>query len=263
MPTQGREVTVPVEPQRIVYVGSDPGDLLAIGVKPAGASLSVIGTQVDYGDLLEGIADVGYPANLEKITALDPDLILYNDWDDQGVAPLAKIAATVAIGQNGGFDRMREIADVLGKKEAADAYIASYDDKVKQVKDRLSEEGKQGQTATVLLLMGKTMYVMGHQGLSVTLYDALGYVPPEKVKAMIGKDERFAEISAEVLPDYIGDQLYLLQDGEAETKKQAEELLAGSLWKTLPAVRNGQVHTLDSRWNFDDPVTRTRLLDEL
>ncbi|WP_255305238.1 hypothetical protein [Paenibacillus sp. Mc5Re-14] len=39
---QKRKVTIPVNPQKIVYVGSDPGDLLALGVRPAGASLSVI-----------------------------------------------------------------------------------------------------------------------------------------------------------------------------------------------------------------------------
>lgn len=260
---KGREVEVPTDPKRIVYVGSDPGDLLALGVRPVGASLSVVGSQVAYGDQLQGIADVGYPADLEKVTAQDPDLIIFNDWDEQGLAPLEKIAPTVAIAENGGFDRMREIAAVLGKEAAADGYIAAYDEKVKQTKDLLAQNGKQGQSATVLLLMGKVMYVMGHQGLSVSLYDALGYVPPAKVQSLIDGDERFAEISVEVMSDYIGDELYILKDEEEETKAQAEALFTGSLWKSLPAVKNGQVHAMDSQWNFDDPVTRNKLLDEL
>ncbi|MDG0814620.1 ABC transporter substrate-binding protein [Cohnella rhizosphaerae] len=260
---KGREVEIPTDPQRIVYVGSDPGDLLALGVKPIGASLSVIGSQVAYGDRLQGIADVGYPANLEKVTAQDPDLILFNDWDDKGLAPLEKIAPTVAIAENGGFERMREIAAVLGKETAADDYIAAYDEKVKRTKELLAQKGRQGKSATVLLLMGKSMYVMGHQGLSVTLYDALGYAPPAKVQSLIDADERFAEISIEVMPDYIGDELYILKDEADETKAQAEALFTGSLWKSLPAVKSGQVHTMDSQWNFDDPVTRSMLLDEL
>ncbi|MDI4644339.1 ABC transporter substrate-binding protein [Cohnella hashimotonis] len=260
---KGREVEIPTDPKRVVYVGSDPGDLLALGVKPIGASLSVIGSQVAYGDRLQGIADVGYPANLEKVTAQNPDLIIFNDWDDQGLAPLEKIAPTVAISENGGFVRMREIAGVLGKETAADDYIAAYDAKVKQTKELLAQQGKQGRSATVLLMMGKVLYVMGHQGLSVSLYDALGYVPPAKVQALIDGDERFAEISVEVMSDYIGDELYILKDEEDETKAQAEALFTSSLWKSLPAVKNGQVHTMDSQWNFDDPVTRTMLLDEL
>ncbi len=260
---KGREVEIPTDPQRIVYVGSDPGDLLALGVKPIGASLSVVGSQVAYGDQLEGIADVGYPANLEKVTAQDPDLILFNDWDDQGLPPLEKIAPTVVIAENGGFDRMLEIAGVLGKKSAADEYIAAYDEKVKQTKELLAQKGRQGKSATVVLLMGKSMYVMGHQGLSVSLYDALGYAPPAKVQSLIDADERFAEISVEVMPDYIGDELYMLKDEADETKAQAEALFTSTLWKSLPAVKNGQVHAMDSRWNFDDPVTRNLLLDEL
>ncbi|SFA94411.1 iron complex transport system substrate-binding protein [Cohnella sp. OV330] len=260
---KGREVEVPTDPKRIVYVCSDPGDLLALGVRPVGASLSVVGSQVAYGDQLQGIADVGYPADLEKVTAQDPDLIIFNDWDEQGLAPLEKIAPTVAIAENGGFDRMREVAGVLGKEAAADSYIAAYDEKVKQTKDLLAQKGKQGQSATVLLLMGKVMYVMGHQGLSVSLYDALGYVPPAKVQSLIDGGERFAEISVEVMSDYIGDELYILKDEEEETKAQAEALFTSSLWKSLPAVKTGQVHAMDSQWNFDDPVTRTMLLDEL
>ncbi|MDG0790638.1 ABC transporter substrate-binding protein [Cohnella ginsengisoli] len=254
---------MPTDPKRIVYVGSDPGDLLALGVKPVGASLSVVGSQVVYGDQLQGIADVGYPADLEKVTAQEPDLIIFNDWDERGLAPLEKIAPTVAIAENGGFDRMREVAGLLGKEGAADSYVAAYDEKVKQTKALLAQKGKQGQSATVLLLMGKVMYVMGHQGLSVSLYDALGYEPPAKVQSLIDGDERFAEISVEVMSEYIGDELYILKDEEEETKAQAEALFTSSLWKSLTAVKNGQVHAMDSRWNFDDPVTRTMLLDEL
>ncbi|MFC3800594.1 ABC transporter substrate-binding protein [Cohnella sp. GCM10012308] len=260
---KGREVEIPTDPKRIVYVGSDPGDLLALGVTLVGASLSVIGSQVAYGDRLQGIADVGYPANLEKVTAQEPDLIIFNDWDEQGLPPLEKIAPTVVISEKGGFDRMHEIAGVLGKETAADAYVAAYDEKVKQTKDLLAQKGKQGQSATVLLMMGKVLYVMGHQGLSVSLYDALGYAPPAKVQTLIDGDERFAEISVEVMSDYIGDELYILKDEEDETKAQAEALFTSSLWKSLPAVKNGQVHMMDSQWNFDDPVTRTMLLDEL
>ncbi|MFD2328273.1 ABC transporter substrate-binding protein [Cohnella sp. GCM10020058] len=260
---KGRQVEIPTDPKRIVYVGSDPGDLLALGVTPVGASLSVIGSQVAYGDRLQGIADVGYPANLEKVTAQEPDLIIFNDWDEQGLAPLEKIAPTVVISEKGGFDRMHEIAGMLGKEAAADDYVEAYDAKVKQTKDLLAQKGKQGQSATVLLMMGKVLYVMGHQGFSVSLYDALGYVAPAKVQTMIDGDERFAEISVEVMSDYIGDELYILKDEEDETKAQAEALFTSSLWKSLPAVKNGQVHMLNSQWNFDDPVTRTMLLDEL
>lgn len=37
---QGREVVIPADPQKIVYIGSAPGDLLALGVKPTPSDLT-------------------------------------------------------------------------------------------------------------------------------------------------------------------------------------------------------------------------------
>ncbi|WP_240546308.1 ABC transporter substrate-binding protein [Paenibacillus artemisiicola] len=260
---KGREVEVPVDPRRIVYVGSDPGDLLALGVQPLGASLSVIASQVAYPDLLAGIEDVGYPANTEKVLALAPDLILFSDWDEKALEPLAKIAPTVVMGGDGTFERMGQFAELLGRQQEAAAYKADYDAKADQVKERLKDRIKPGTTATVLLQLGKDLYVMGHQGLSVSLYDMLDLKPSGGVKQLIDKDERFSLVSEEVLPSFAGDELYVLTDEAEETATATKALLGSRVWSTIPAVRNGRVTVMNSRWNFDDPVTRERLLDEL
>ncbi|AIQ47046.1 hypothetical protein R70723_15020 [Paenibacillus sp. FSL R7-0273] len=260
---KGRQTDIPVHPQRIVYIGSDPGDLLALGIKPIGASLSVIGTQVAYPDLLKGIEDVGYPPSLEKIVALDPDLILFNDWDESGIESAAAIAPTVVIGEGGTYERLKMIATVLGMESVADLKIAEYEAKAADVKDQLKLDPGSGDTATIYLQLGKTLYVMGHQGISVSLYDMLGFKPASKVQEMIDKDERFAEISAEVLAEYAGDEVFVLGDETAETSAAVQELMEGPIWKTIPAVKNGHVYVTDSKWNFDDLITRTRLLEEL
>jgi len=263
--SKGREVEIPVHPQRIAYVGSDPGDLFALGVRPLGASLSVIGTQVAYPDLLEGIEDIGYPADLEKVMSLDPDLILFSDWDDAAITPLEKIAPTVGIGEASTFERMDLYADILGKQAEAEAFKGGYEAKAAAVKEKLKSVLPEGEnaSATVLLQLGKDLYVMGHQGLSVTLYETLGFVPPKQVRKLIDAGERFAGISAEVVADYAGDEIFVLTDDSEETAKETKGLLESPIWATLSAVKNERVHVLDSRWNFDDPVTRDRLLDEL
>ncbi|MNB69806.1 Iron(3+)-hydroxamate-binding protein FhuD precursor [compost metagenome] len=260
---KGRQIDIPVHPQRIVYIGSDPGDLLALDVKPIGASLSVIGTQVAYPDLLEGIEDIGYPPSLEKIVALDPDLILFNDWDESGIESAAAIAPTAVIDEGGTYERLKMIAAVLGKEDIADQKIAEYETKAAAVKDQLKLDLGSGDTATIYLQLGKTLYVMGHQGISVSLYDMLGFKPSSKVQEMIDKDERFAEISAEVLAEYAGDEVFVLGDETAETSAAVDELMEGAIWNTIPAVKSGHVYVTDSKWNFDDLITRTRLLEEL
>lgn len=259
-----REVEIPADPQKIVYVGSNPGDLLALGIKPAGASLSVIGTQVAYPDLLEGIEDIGYPFSAEKILALSPDLIIFDDWDETGIEALSKIAPTVVVGLDGTFpteERVRQISDLFSRTDAADQWFKDYQVKVDAVKKQLNL--KEGETATSLLVLGQDLYIMGNKGLNETLFGRLGFKPAEGVQKIITADERFVTISDEVLPQYIGTHLFLLTDNSDKTTARQAALMDSGLWKAIPAVKEGRVYTLDSKFNFDDPITLDRLLDEI
>lgn len=261
---KGRQVEVPTNPQRIVYVGSNPGDLLAIGVKPLGATLSVIASQVAYPELLDGIEDVGYPYNAEKVLALKPDLILFDDWEEEGLPQLERIAPTVIIGLAGPTpprERVAAIADLLDKKNEADEWFKAYDAKVEQTKTRLGE--RDIESAVSLLLLGPDMYIMGNQGLNATLFGELGLKPADGVRKLIDKDERFIDVSNEVLPDYMGSDVFLLTDDTKETGDTQAALLNSALWKTIPAVKAGRVYAIDSKFNYDDPITLDRLLDEL
>ncbi|KWX69671.1 ABC transporter substrate-binding protein [Paenibacillus jilunlii] len=261
--SKSRQVEIPVNPQKIVYIGSDPGDLLALDVKPVGATLSVIASQVVYPDLLKGIEDVGYPAALEKVLSLTPDLIIFSDWDESALESLSEIAPTVVIGENDTYTRLRQIADLLGKQDIAEQKITEYETKAANVKKQLMLDLKPGETATVFLQLGKTLYVMGHQGISVSLYDMLGFAPPPKVQELINQDELFSEISEEILPSYAGEEIFILGDEAEETSSALNQLLGSAIWKSIPAVKNGHTYAADSKWNFDDIITRTRLLEEL
>ncbi|THF83249.1 ABC transporter substrate-binding protein [Cohnella fermenti] len=261
---KGREVEVPVEPQRIVYIGSNPGDLLAIGVKPIGASLSVIASQVAYPDLLDGIEDVGYPYSAEKVLAMQPDLILFDDWDEAGIEPLSKIAPTVVVGLDGTFpteERVTRIAELLGRGEAATQWFDAYEKKAKAAQEYLNLTGEE--TATSLLILGADLYVMGNKGLNATLYGKLGFKPAAGVQKLIDGDERFVDVSDEVLPDYIGSTIFALSDTTEETSARQTKLTDSQVWKTIPAVQEGRVYWLDSMYNFDDPITQDRLIDKI
>jgi len=259
-----RTFDIPAQPKRIVYVGSSPGDLFALGVKPVGASLSVISSQIVYPELLSGIEDIGGgEANLEKITLLEPDLILFDGvvYDDK-VQALAKIAPSVSYDSAAPmYERLRFLADATGKKEEAEKWITGYEAKAKVTLERLKTSPDE--TAAVLLLLGKQLYVMGNRGLSVTVFDVLGFKPTPKIKGIIDDSKRFITVSAEVLPEYTGDWVFLLANKAEETVAAKQALLDSALWKSLPAVKNGQVHVFESKWNFDDPITRERLLEEL
>ncbi|QUL53135.1 ABC transporter substrate-binding protein [Paenibacillus tritici] len=259
-----RKVEIPANPQNIVYVGSNPGDLLALGVKPKGASLSVIGTQVAYPDLLEGIEDIGYPFSPEKILALSPDLIIFDDWDEAGIEALSQIAPTVVVGLDGTFpteERVRQIAELFDLTAQADTWFNNYYAKVASVKKQLNLT--EGETATSLLVLGSDLYIMGNKGLNETLYGQLGFKPGEGVQKLIDANERFATISDEVLTQYIGTHMFILTDTSSKTVTRQTALMDSGLWQAIPAVKEGRVYTLDSKYNFDDPITLDRLLDEI
>ncbi|OAB38934.1 ABC transporter substrate-binding protein [Paenibacillus glacialis] len=261
---QGREVKIPVTPQKVVYVGSNPGDLLAIGIKPVGATLSVIASQIAYPEMIEGITDVGYPYSQEKILALEPDLIIFDDWDVKGLAPLEKIAPTIVTGLDDATptkERVMLTADVLGRTEAAEAWFKTYEEKAAATKKKLQLKGNE--TAVSLLLMGKNMFIMGNQGLNTTLYGQLGFKPSAGTQQLVDKNERFVDISSEVLPDYMGSDIFILNDSVSETVTAQNTLMDSAIWKTIPAVKQGHVYTLNSKFNYDDPITLDLLLDEI
>ncbi|WP_255305237.1 ABC transporter substrate-binding protein [Paenibacillus sp. Mc5Re-14] len=196
---------------------------------------------------------------------LKPDLILFDNWDVKTIDTLAKIEPTVVLNSElATFERMQELGELLGKTKEADQFKTLYDEKAKQMKAKLDVDIKPGETATVLLVMGNNLYVMGHQGVSVSLYDILGFTPAPKVQTdLIDKKERFATISNEVLPSFIGDELFILSDQSQETIATTRNLMNSEVWKTIPAVQNKRVYTLDSSWNFDDAITRERLLEQI
>ncbi|WP_416150155.1 ABC transporter substrate-binding protein [Salipaludibacillus sp. HK11] len=253
------EVEIPVSPERVVILSSTPGDLLTLGVYPVGASLTVIESQVVYPELLEDIEDLGSGEfNFEKMVTLDPDLILIDGivYADS-YSRLSKIAPTVAFDSNMSmYDRLRLLADLTGKEKEAEDWIATYEAKAEDVMGELDQN--EGVTASVMLVIGEDLFVMGNRGIAVTLFDVLGYKPALKVQELIEANERFVKVSEEVLPDYAGDWIFVLAEEQEKTV-----VTDSSVWQSIPAVEEGNVIFLDRKWNFDDPITRERLLSEL
>lgn len=260
---KNNNVEVPTHPERIIYIGGDLGDLLALHVKPIGSSLQVIADQVVYSDLLEGIVDIGEPADMEKIADLNPDLILVDGGGlyDNIYESLTKIAPTVQLERKQTYDRLRTLGDILGKSDVAEQWITTYEKKAKQVVSQLKSHS--GDTATVFLQLGKDMYVMGDKGFATTLYNILQFKPSIGVEKMIADKEDFAQISEEALSDYAGQWLFILNDGNTASDANTQKMLQSAIWQAIPAVKANHVYMLSSTWNFDDPITRERMLDEL
>ncbi|WP_249712687.1 ABC transporter substrate-binding protein, partial [Bacillus cereus] len=82
------------------------------------------------GDRLEGIVDIGNPANLETILTLKPDLIIngYYKSDPNLNEELSKIATTIPFNPALPYtERVTEMGNISGKQEEVGKMIAKFE----------------------------------------------------------------------------------------------------------------------------------------
>lgn len=117
----GHNVTVPVNPERVIYHGEVTGDLVALGVIPVGI-LRQEGMVFD--DQVADATDVGFPISVEKVLGLNPDLIIFSNSDEAQYDQISKIAPTVTFNSFAPLeDRLRTLGDLLNKKQEAEEWI--------------------------------------------------------------------------------------------------------------------------------------------
>ena len=231
-------------------------------VKPVVASPYALNNPFLAGlcDDIEALNTTSAETSLEMIAEKQPDLIVTiteADYDKY-----AKIAPTVYIadGTRSDEDLFRYIADLVGKKDAAEAYIAEFNDKVATVKDEIT--GIVGdRTVSILEVWPQEIYTMGShfaRGGSI-LYDMWGLKAPEAIQGpMVEGDEAYKVISVEALPDYAGDFIcYGVLDGADSAYVDDSQL-----WKNLPAVKAGRLMPYEQvAFMHRDPITLTNQLE--
>ncbi|MFR5091854.1 MAG: ABC transporter substrate-binding protein [Adlercreutzia equolifaciens] len=116
------------------------GEFLAVDVKPVIASPYALNNPFLAGlcDGIEALNTTSAETSLEMIAEKQPDLIVTiteADYDKYAkIAPMVYIADGTRTDDN----LFRYIADLVGKKDAAEAYIAELNDKVATVKDEIT-----------------------------------------------------------------------------------------------------------------------------
>lgn len=267
--SQGHEVEIPESPQRIVLQGNSIGDLLALGIEPVGIDRRFIEESVYLDQEKTPAQDIGFPTNLETVVSLEPDLTMLGYAMDKQYEEISKISPTVVFDQNAPLsERLPLIGEIVGKKAEAELLLADYNSKAEAMWNGLRQEGRiaKGETAVVLIYYwDKTMYLMKDGGIPNLLYHPLGYKMSEAVQAIEpAEGAPYIEVSPELMHEMlIGDHLFVMYPADADAEKSFNELLKTALWSTLPAVKSGKVTFVESKWNYDDMLTSSKLLDEL
>jgi len=265
----GREVEIPVHPQRIVttqYLDA----MLALGVKPLGAPSHVLNNSY-LGELQDGVVDLGSPFNVEKVLELEPDLILSANPDE--VEALSKIAPTVVVPWLFGdvYDQLREIARVLNKEKEADDWIAGLEAKASAGRSALAGKIGQNETVSIFMAYGKdALRVYGARNIGHMIYRLLQLTPPSFIQQKLADDPGYESfvyenISMEKLPEMAGDRIVMLVYDQAakDDGGMFNQIERSALWKNLDAVKNNRVYYINpDPWFTYAPIAIEKSLDE-
>lgn len=258
------DVEVPLEPQRVA-ADQYMGHLLKLGIKPIGVRTFMLsegwleraGITADY---LADVEDLGgFPMNLEKLTYLEPDLIIGSVEDN--IEQYEKIGTTVHIpyweGEStaGPLEKFRRISQVFGKEKEAEEWISEYLLSAETARKQIEGVVKEGETVSVVQIADKAIYVLAAEGGnygSSTIYEILQLAPTELAANM---KEGFESVSQEVLPQYLGDHIFVY-NGQPDPIKQ---LFETEMWKGIPAVKNNHVYLYGNEFNdefvMEDPFS--------
>jgi len=266
----GREVEIPTHPQKVITTQYLP-EMIAVGAKPIGVATHLLTNFKSIKDQIGGIEDIGAAnePNVEKMLTLQPDLIIATEWNQDRLEDLNKIAPTVVVQweNNDAIEHMKDVADVLGLNAEADKWLADYEQEAAEAREKLAPFVKPEETFGVVVIGGYEkgqLRVYGNGNVGYTLFDTLKFPMTDTVKTEWdkGNNSLGLSISLEKLPEFASaDRLFLVRfDNDPDFLKEVDE---SSLWKNLPAVKNGKVYTVDPDiwFSYDVMSFRAQLKD--
>ena len=261
---------IPSEPRRIVVLNqySLLDYLVAVGVKPVGSSGDSASTY-PFGQWLRGrtagvemVGSTDAP-NLERIRALRPDLILANPWQTDIADTLSQIAPTIGVPLTyaGYEEEFRFVASLVGRDREAEGVIAGHRKRLEEFKSAMG--ARLGSTeVSVARLLPDQVRVEGVSYVTTLMANA-GLRRPEPHRT-----DKGLKLSAEQLAMIDGDVIFVYSAANAATEPDNAKARAAyqqnPLWAGLRAVRNGQVHTVDSfLWAGGGMLWADAVLDDL
>ncbi|NOV04661.1 ABC transporter substrate-binding protein [Paenibacillus planticolens] len=254
-------------PKKVVTLFQGATDAaLALGVKPVGAVEAWI-EQPWYNyikDKMNGVTNLGSEnqPNLEKLVALQPDLIIGSKFRDEKIyAQLSAIAPTVMTEDIYFWkDSLKVTAEATNMKDAESKFLADWNKKVTDFKAKMGDKSK--------LEVGIVDFRVDHArivytGFSASVLEELGITRPANQR---GKDwgiqlqskENITQMDA----DIIFDQTANRTDGRLELRKAWSD---SPLWKNLRAVKAGKVFEVNAAtWNNGSgPLAAVLMIDDL
>ncbi|MFB9277134.1 ABC transporter substrate-binding protein [Cohnella cellulosilytica] len=226
-------------------------NLLALGIKPYGAVTQGGKNFLPHvADMLTGTVNLGnsQEPNLEAIVAAAPDLIIGQDEllkdNREAIEKIAPLYSLPAFGELTWRDQLVKLGEETGRSEQAEAFLAEYDEKLAAIKDKVRQTVGEG-TVMVLRVMPKELRLYGmDRSYGSLLYQDLGLNPVPGLEKL---PEGPQSISRELLPEYDADHILLEVSSSDDAQQLYKELQGSEIWKSMTAVKNGNVHMIEQQ----------------
>ncbi|WP_316436259.1 iron-siderophore ABC transporter substrate-binding protein [Leptolyngbya sp. NK1-12] len=259
---------VPAQPSRIIALDEYTLEcILALQSKPVGSVM--FETMPSYlQDKTAGIENLGSEGepSLEKILALQPDLILGTMYHQQTYSQLSQIAPTVLTLHKDIKDwkaALLNFAEALGKTAAAEQILQDYNNRLEIFKTQMGSRLKQTKVSVVRVYPTHISLYLKDVFIGTILDDAGLPRPPAQDKSGAAY-----EISRERIRDADGDVIFMWtygynQQRQQEAQAALEQLKADPLWSQLDAVQQGKVYQVPGYWIGAGPLAANAVIDDL
>ncbi|MDF2659942.1 MAG: hypothetical protein K0Q94_2733 [Paenibacillus sp.] len=249
----GRKIEIPVSPKRII-VNDFSAEMMAVGVKPIAAGNNDFKITFIKNELADGVDSIGDPPNAEKILQLSPDLIVMStvahDIYPKVVEQLEKVAPVVyfSFEQDPIYETFPKIADAVGKPQQAKKWIEDYEQDMKRSREKVQAAIGDETVSVFRIEKGRLRIYLNRNFAGYMVRTSLQTKAPAAVAAEIAKNKygSAVEISLEKLPEYAADHMFIIVRGQGDDQAAFKELENSAIWKNLPAVRNGNLHFIDT-----------------
>ena len=262
-------VEIPADPQRIVDLSGNSDILSILGYDVVGTANSDAYDYTKFPSYLEetlkGAKILGYSMqdtmDVEAVMNLNPDLIVISTVQEKMYDQLSEIAPTVMIQLEAlnWKDDVRNLAKVFGKEDVAEAWLTNYETKAKEAGDKIKAEYGEDTTYLSILEGQGSFYVFDSAGFGDVLYNDMQLAKPAGMPEQ--SNMQLPVVNYEGLATIKADYIFTMAKEE-----QVAQIENNSIWKSLPAVKEGHAIMLGASPYFNQGyscIGREKLVDEI
>jgi len=265
---------VPENLQRVITLYSATDVALAVGVKPVAVDDASASSEYLEGRLerIENIGQ-GFEPNLEKVAALEPDLILGLDVVvEQVYDKLSRIAPTVGVrfGEaSGEWKRYnRGYAEALGRTGEFEKVMADYEAKAEDFRRKMGDRFDETEVVVMRASPENLRFDLPGIFIGDVVYNDAGLQLPPRLKRPAEDPENYTlEISREQFGLVEGSDALFVWNvtgvSKEKDEREIEEIVNDPLFERLDVVREGNVYKMGDHWFSESVLGADMVLDDL